>query len=274
MDHHGHDRDGLPPFRGYDDDNDSNSMHHLINNIDIATDNADLSGMYVPASGQPPQWLEDPKHRFNMQSLSMEMDDSTYGSVRTLSSSSVPPQQRRKAQNLDLNQEQDRITGYVFASGQFGCAQSECADFRFGRQADYRRHHTVAHAKKARSEYFCTVEGCDRSRKPRKGGKGHSFGNREDKMQEHVKTVHLEYRKTKRPLEPGGIDKEEPEEACEEAVVADVDEGEVDTSQDPVRAVSPVSRSSSYSGQIRSSHLRSEAESDAKTVYGIALGKS
>lgn len=41
-----------------------------------------------------------------------------------------------------------------------------------------------------KKEFFCSVMGCPRSKKPSKGGKGRSFGAREDKMREHYKTVH------------------------------------------------------------------------------------
>lgn len=41
-----------------------------------------------------------------------------------------------------------------------------------------------------KKEYFCSVDGCMRSKRPANKSKGRSFGAREDKMREHVKTVH------------------------------------------------------------------------------------
>jgi hypothetical protein len=58
-------------------------------------------------------------------------------------------------------------------------------------QADFRRHYEHTHAAK-KAEYFCTIDGCPRSIRPSGNGrsKGRSFGSREDKMREHVRTVH------------------------------------------------------------------------------------
>jgi hypothetical protein len=39
-------------------------------------------------------------------------------------------------------------------------------------------------------EIFCTIDGCARSKKPAGRSKGRGFGAREDKMKEHVRTVH------------------------------------------------------------------------------------
>lgn len=113
------------------------------------------------------------------------------------------------------------MTGHVLASGQFQCAKLECVDLRFGRQADFRRHHTNVHAK-SKTEYFCTFVGCDRSRRPSKKGKGRSFGNRRDKMEEHVRTVHeKENNKRKRAFdsepEPDNDDEGDDDEYIEDA---------------------------------------------------------
>lgn len=83
----------------------------------------------------------------------------------------------------------DSIKGHVLASGKFKCANPECDDLRFGRQADLKRHLVNVHSMK-KTEYFCTTEGCDRSRRPLGKSKGRSFGARKDKMEEHVQAMH------------------------------------------------------------------------------------
>jgi hypothetical protein len=77
-------------------------------------------------------------------------------------------------------------------SGKFKCfVDAACSDLSFGRQADFRRHyehHHVHHHRKV--IYFCPIDTCLRSQKGGGGKKGKSFGTREDKMREHVRTVH------------------------------------------------------------------------------------
>jgi hypothetical protein len=51
---------------------------------------------------------------------------------------------------------------------------------------------------------FCSIEGCARSRRPEGGKKGRGFGAREDKMREHVRTVHG--RKHNKTMGEGGGD--------------------------------------------------------------------
>lgn len=130
----------------------------------------------------------------------------------TTSQSPSPESQqkrRRRLQTPTSDSESEVITGHVLASGKFKCSKLECADLRFGRQADFRRHHNNVHALK-KTEYFCTVNGCDRSKRPSKKGKGRSFGIRRDKMEEHVQTVHFkESKKRKRSLEPEAEDEED-----------------------------------------------------------------
>lgn len=133
------------------------------------------------------------------------------GSTTSQSPPPEPQQRRRRRKTPPSDVESDRITGHVLESGQFKCAKLECADLRFGRQADFRRHWTNVHALK-KIEYFCTTEGCDRSKRPSKRGKGRSFGNRRDKMEEHVRTVHGEGNKRKRSFEPEADEVHEEEE--------------------------------------------------------------
>jgi hypothetical protein len=83
----------------------------------------------------------------------------------------------------------DPIVGLVTASGKFRCSNSDCSDLSFGRQADFRRHYEHQHALR-KVLYFCPVNGCSRSNGGGTGRKGKSFGTREDKMREHVRTVH------------------------------------------------------------------------------------
>ena len=101
------------------------------------------------------------------------------------------------------------MTGYVLASGKYKCSDPKCADLRFGRQADFKRHHTNAHADKI-IEFFCPILGCDRSRNPLKQSKGRSFKGRKDKMEEHVQNVHRKLRKKKaRAIGPSDAESEE-----------------------------------------------------------------
>lgn len=93
----------------------------------------------------------------------------------------------------------DRISGHVLASGKFMCADLECDDLRFGRQADLKRHLANFHGVE-KTEYFCTVEGCDRSRRPSGKSKGRSFGAKKDKMEEHVQAVHSKRSRRERRL--------------------------------------------------------------------------
>ncbi|KAH6643913.1 hypothetical protein C7974DRAFT_9592 [Boeremia exigua] len=106
---------------------------------------------------------------------------------------SLPPDQPVKRRSRKCSppsdSESEQITGHVLASGKFKCSDPGCDDLRFGRQADFRRHHTNVHADRI-LEFFCPMSGCERSKKPARKGKGRSFKGRKDKMEEHVQTVH------------------------------------------------------------------------------------
>jgi hypothetical protein len=65
-------------------------------------------------------------------------------------------------------------------------------------------------------EIFCTVDGCTRSRKPAGRSKGRGFGAREDKMKEHVRTVHEKVGKKRDGMGDGTCGEEEEEEEEEE----------------------------------------------------------
>ena len=71
-----------------------------------------------------------------------------------------------------------------------------CSDRRFGRRAEFWHHYTTVHVPK-KIEQLCPVEGCDRSRSPRKDSNTRSFGARKDTMEEHVQTVHFVGRTSK-----------------------------------------------------------------------------
>ncbi|EAT89993.1 hypothetical protein SNOG_03262 [Parastagonospora nodorum SN15] len=111
--------------------------------------------------------------------------------ISSLSPLLPTPRKRRRPSTLSPTSPSDPVVGHVTAAGKFRCSDTTCADLSFGRQADFRRHYEHAHAAK-KMEYFCTVDGCARSQRPAGGGrsKGRSFGSREDKMREHVRTVH------------------------------------------------------------------------------------
>ena len=124
----------------------------------------------------------------------------TCSAESTASSSPVPAKpssRRRRKQTTPSDSESERVTGYVLASGKFKCSDSECAGLRFGRQADFRRHFTNAHAAKI-LEFFCPVRGCDRSKHPFTKSKGRSFKGRKDKMEEHIQNVHYKLSSGKR----------------------------------------------------------------------------
>lgn len=131
----------------------------------------------------------------------MKTDMALLVTASSTSSQSPPPEsqqkRRRRQRTPPSDSEPEVITGHVLASGKFKCSDPTCDDLRFGRQADFRRHHTNVHMKK-KIEYFCTVTGCDRSRKPSKKGKGRSFGNRRDKMEEHVRNIHEKQSNTRK----------------------------------------------------------------------------
>lgn len=143
-----------------------------------------------------------------------QIETATYSAKSTASSSPVPAEpsnRRRRKQTPPSDSESEHVTGYVLASGKFKCSDSECAGLRFGRQADFRRHFTNAHAAKI-LEFFCPVRGCERSKNPLKKSRGRSFGGRKDKMKEHVQNMHykLSSRKRGRLLETDSdVDDEE-----------------------------------------------------------------
>jgi hypothetical protein len=100
------------------------------------------------------------------------------------------PKKRRRPSTLSTSSSHsDPVVGHVTRGGKFKCLDAKCQDISFGRQADFRRHYDHTHVTK-KVEYYCPVVGCQRSRKPAGKSKGRSFGTREDKMREHVRTVH------------------------------------------------------------------------------------
>lgn len=137
-------------------------------------------------------------------------------------SQSPPPVEQLKhhhrASHSPLDTESEIVTGYVLASGKFKCSDPKCAGLRFGRQADFRRHHINTHDLE-KKEYFCTVAGCERSKVPSKKSKGRSFGARKDKMEEHMQTMHKKERKKR-----GRSSETEIEEDCEECEYDDDEE--------------------------------------------------
>jgi len=115
------------------------------------------------------------------------------------------PRRRRLRQPSDSSNDiSDPVIGQVTSLGKFKCLDTGCLDLKFGRQADFRRHWENVHAPR-KIEFFCPVDGCHRSKRPNTGkkSKGRSFGAREDKMREHVKTVHEKRGKRKRGGEEG-----------------------------------------------------------------------
>ncbi|KAF2819657.1 hypothetical protein CC86DRAFT_132716, partial [Ophiobolus disseminans] len=119
----------------------------------------------------------------------------------------LPTKRRRRPSNLQSTSAPDPVIGQVTLGGRFKCLDATCAELIFGRQADFRRHWDNVHAS-CRMEFFCSVDGCGRSKRPHNKSKGRSFGIREDKMREHVKTVH-DKAKRKRDGDGEGDVKEE-----------------------------------------------------------------
>jgi hypothetical protein len=116
---------------------------------------------------------------------------------RTFSPLLPAPKRRRRRSSLPDDEQPDPIIGFVTSSGKFKCFDPNCQDISFGRQADFRRHYDHTHVSR-KVEYYCTFDGCTRSRKPTGKSKGRSFGTREDKMKEHERTVHMKSSKAKR----------------------------------------------------------------------------
>jgi hypothetical protein len=79
--------------------------------------------------------------------------------------------------------------GTIDKDEKFKCLAVSCYDMSFARQADFRQHFENEHMP-TKLEYFCPREGCPRSRKPTGSRKAKSFGTRQDKMTEHLRTVH------------------------------------------------------------------------------------
>ncbi|KAJ8111363.1 hypothetical protein OPT61_g6025 [Boeremia exigua] len=127
---------------------------------------------------------------------------------------------RPRQRSPPSNSESEHVTGHVLASGQFKCSDPDCDELRFGRQADFKRHFVNAHADKI-IEFFCPVQGCERSSKPAKKSKGRSFKGRKDKMEEHVQAVHNKASKKRgRSYESeseGGEDTEDAEQPLSKA---------------------------------------------------------
>jgi hypothetical protein len=107
------------------------------------------------------------------------------------------PKRRRRRSGHSADSEAEVIIGHLTASAKFKCSFSSCRDLSYGRQADLRRHYDHQHADK-RLEFFCTFDGCTRSKNPTGRSKGKSFGSREDKMREHYRNVHDKSMKRKR----------------------------------------------------------------------------
>lgn len=126
-------------------------------------------------------------YRLQLAPYQMQQPHATSNGISALPLSA----QRSHRLGYSTESESDMIVAHFLASGRFKCADLMCEELRFGRQADLRRHLQNVHGSYKR-EYFCVVAGCDRSKKPSKGGKGHGFGFRKDKFDEHIRTIHLD----------------------------------------------------------------------------------
>jgi hypothetical protein len=107
------------------------------------------------------------------------------------------PKRRRRRSGHPADNESELIIGHLTVNAKFKCSFSNCYDLSYGRQADLRRHYDHQHADR-RLEFFCTFDGCTRSKNPAGKSKGKSFGSREDKMKEHYRNVHDKLGKRKR----------------------------------------------------------------------------
>ncbi|KAH7081978.1 hypothetical protein BKA63DRAFT_223730 [Paraphoma chrysanthemicola] len=116
---------------------------------------------------------------------------------------------RRRRQSIVSNESssEDPVIASVTKTGKFLCSRPSCTDVSFARQADFRRHWENTHSKR-KLEYFCQYPGCSRSKKPIGKAKGKSFGAREDKMREHMRTVHHKDKKKRPFVEDDGEDDE------------------------------------------------------------------
>ncbi|KAH7080808.1 hypothetical protein FB567DRAFT_595144 [Paraphoma chrysanthemicola] len=145
----------------------------------------------------PPTSTSQPDHTYSYQPSGQADLPPPSPSHPSLSPS--PPRtthKRRRRPSLVSNASStsDPIIGSVTKTGKFLCSRPTCTEVSFARQADFRRHWENAHAK-GKLEYFCQYPGCARSKKPAGKAKGKSFGAREDKMREHMRTVHYKERK-------------------------------------------------------------------------------
>ena len=94
-------------------------------------------------------------------------------------------QQLRHNKTAIAEIEQDITTiGSVLSNGKFLCAAKGCERLTFGRQADFRRHHTSLHAA-IKPNFWCQVPTCRRSMI--RGGTAFS---RKDKLAAHVREWH------------------------------------------------------------------------------------
>lgn len=134
----------------------------------------------------------------------------------------------------------NHFIGQVSANGQFVCLYPSCSELSFGRQADFRRHYEHTHVV-GKLEYYCPVDGCQRSRKPRGKRTGLSFGDREDKMREHFRVVHSMRRGQQYREISGGT--EEAHAAEERHDLLDIPQSEVQ----PTTSASIMSQASSLS---------------------------
>jgi hypothetical protein len=81
--------------------------------------------------------------------------------------------------------------GMIFSNGEVGqdqyrCTAPGCHNKTFGRLAELKRHHAGKHAAAGRKpQFWCPVEGCERSR----AGQGEAFP-RKDKMFDHLSRMH------------------------------------------------------------------------------------
>lgn len=146
--------------------------------------------------------------------IATPVDEHATSSTTIHASPSNQHKKRRVRKRTPSDSESEQITGHVLASGKFKCSDPECSDLRFGRQADFRRHHVNVHAEKI-LEFFCPVQGCERSRYPSEKSKGRSFKGRRDKMEEHVQTVHHKLSK-KRKIYESEEEEEEDDDDTEE----------------------------------------------------------
>ncbi|KAH7410341.1 hypothetical protein DE146DRAFT_347940 [Phaeosphaeria sp. MPI-PUGE-AT-0046c] len=140
------------------------------------------------------------------------------------------PKKRQRPSNHLTDENSDPVVGHVTLTGKFKCLNAKCHDVSFGRQADFRRHYEHNHAAK-RMEYYCIVNGCQRSRKPSGRSKGRGFGAREDKMKEHFRTVH-EQGKRRKTISTNDVFGKDGQSSIDEEDIQDVGKTKQESSND------------------------------------------